>query len=390
MALGGLEVRVPVVVIGAGPAGLATAACLGRAGVEHVLLEQATEIGASWRKHYERLHLHTPKSISALPYLPYPRAAPRYPSRDDVVAYLEGYVTALGLRPHLGEAVTAIAAAQGGADTAWTVQTPRGGYRCRHVVVATGLARVPRLPDWPGRDDYRGELLHSARYRNGKAWRGRHVLVIGIGNSGGEIAVDLLEHGATPAISVRGPVNVIPRDVLGIPILSVGAMLRALPARLGDLLARPLVRLALGNVEALGLRPLPYGALMQVDRLGRVPLIDSGTIRQIRAGRIAVRPGVERFTAGGVRFAGGREEAFDAVVAATGFVPALGDTLRDPAELCGPTGLPADGALEPRPGLHLCGFRISTRGMLNQIRHDALAIARVIVAKEKAARSGVN
>jgi cation diffusion facilitator CzcD-associated flavoprotein CzcO len=382
-APGGLEVRVPVVVVGAGPAGLATAACLGRAGVEHILLDQATEIGSSWRKHYERLHLHTPKSISALPYLPYPRAAPRYPSRHDVIAYLEGYVTALGLHPRLGQAVTAVAATGDADGAGWNVQTPRGGYRCRHVVMATGLARVPRLPEWPGRGDYRGELLHSARYRNGEAWRGRRVLVIGIGNSGGEIAVDLLEHGATPAISVRGPVNVIPRDLLGIPILAVGAMLRVLPARLGDLLARPLVRLALGDVEALGLRRLPYGALMQVDRLGRVPLIDSGTIRQIRAGRIAVRAGVERFTPEGVRFADGREEAFDAVVAATGFVPALGDTLRDPTDL-GPTGLTADAPLEPRPGLHLCGFRISTRGMLNQIRHDALAIASIIVAREKA------
>jgi hypothetical protein len=379
------EVRIAVVVVGAGPAGLATAACLGRAGVEHVLLEQATEIGSSWRKHYERLHLHTPKSISALPYLPYPHAAPRYPSRDEVIAYLERYVEALGLRPRLGEAVTAIAAAQDSPE--WTVQTSHGSYRCRHVVVATGLARVPRLPEWPGRDEYRGELLHSASYRNGEPWRGRRVLVIGIGNSGGEIAVDLLEHGATPALSVRGPVNVIPREVLGLPILAVGAVLRALPARIGDLLARPLIRLALGDVEALGLRRLPYGALMQVDRLGRVPLIDSGTIAQIRAGRIAVRGGVERFTAEGVRFADGREEAFDAVVAATGFVPALGDTLRAEADFCGATGLTADGALEPKPGLHLCGFRISTRGMLNQIRHDALAIAGAILATETAGRA---
>lgn len=366
------EVQVPVAVVGAGPAGLATAACLARAGVEHVLLDRATEIGSSWRNHYERLHLHTPKSISALPYLPYPRAAPRYPSRDDVVAYLEGYVTALGLRPRLGEAVTRIAATGAG----WTVQTARAAYRCRHVVVATGLARVPRLPDWPGRDAYQGEILHSGRYRNGQAWRGRRVLVVGIGNSGGEIALDLLEHGATPAISVRGPVNVIPRDLLGIPILAVAALLRVLPARLGDLLARPLIRLAIGDVEALGLRRLPYGPLRQVDRLGRVPLIDAGTIRQIRAGRIAVRGGVARFTAGGVQFDDGREEAFDAIVAATGFAPDLGDTLPDLPDLCGPTGLPG---LQPRPGLHLCGFRISTRGMLNQIGHDAQAIARAIV-----------
>ncbi|HSS39647.1 MAG TPA: NAD(P)/FAD-dependent oxidoreductase [Polyangia bacterium] len=222
------EVRTPVVVVGAGPAGLGTAACLARAGIEHVLLEAAPTVAASWRRHYDRLHLHTPKGISALPFVPYPRAAPRYPSRDDVIDYLERYVSAVGLRPSLGEPVTAIAALPhdvqdddqtgtlGGfleppattplskaqlrqrAGDRWTVQTARARYRCCDVVLATGLARVPRLPEWPSRDQYAGELLHSARYRSGAAWRGRRVLVIGIGNSGGEIAVDLLEHGATP------------------------------------------------------------------------------------------------------------------------------------------------------------------------------------------------
>ncbi|HXU65548.1 MAG TPA: NAD(P)/FAD-dependent oxidoreductase [Polyangia bacterium] len=375
----------PVVVVGAGPAGLATAACLARAGVEHVLLEQAAELGASWRRHYDRLHLHTPKGISALPYVPYPRAAPRYPSRDDVIAYLEGYAGVLGLRPRLGEAVTAIAAAPDGEDPAWTVDTSQTRYRAKHVVVATGLARVPVLPAWPGREGYRGQVLHSSRYVNGAAWRGGRVLVVGIGNSGGEIAVDLLEQGATPALSVRGAVNVIPREVLGIPILSVGALLRVLPPALGDLLGRPLIRLGVGDVEALGLRRLPYGALTQVDRHGRVPLIDAGktgTIAQIRAGRIALRPGIERFTADGVRFTDGREEPFDAVVAATGYGPGLGETLGALSGLRPAPNGPA-AALTPRPGLHLCGFRISTRGMLNQIRHDARAIARTIVRAQQ-------
>ena len=390
MAAAAGDVRAPVVVVGAKPAGLATAACLARAGVEHVLLEQASEVGASWRRHYDRLHLHTPKRISALPHVPYPRAVPRYPSRDDVIAYLGAYVGAMGLRPRLGEAVTSIAASPDGDRPAWTVETAQSRYRCRHVVVATGLARLPVLPAWPGRDAFGGEVLHAARYRNGAPWRGRRVLVVGIGNSGGEIAVDLLEQGATPVLSVRGPVNVIPRDVLGVPILSVGALLRVLPPGLADLLSRRIVRLGVGDIEALGLRRLPYGALTQVDRHGRVPLIDagpSGAIAHIRAGRIAVRSAIERFTAGGVRFTDGRDEPFDAVVAATGYSPGLGDTLGELSDLCGPTGLGARADLTPRPGLHLCGFRISTRGMLNQIRHDARAIARAIARDERAGTS---
>jgi indole-3-pyruvate monooxygenase len=192
--------------------------------------------------------------------------------------------------------------------------------------------------------------------------------------------VDLREHGAVPTVSVRGPVNVIPRELLGIPILAVGAILRVLPPRLADLLGRPLIRLGIGNVEALGLRRLPYGALTQVDLHGRVPLIDFGTIAEIRAGRIAVRPRVEAFTTDGVRFADGREEPFDAVVAATGYGPGLDETVGELASACGPTGLGARGDLTLRPGLHLVGFRISTRGMLNQIRHDAIAVARTIAS----------
>ncbi len=223
--------------------------------------------------------------------------------------------------------------------------------------------------------------MHSAQYRNGAPWRGRRVLVIGFGNSGGEIAVDLREHGAAPTLSIRGAVNVIPRDLLGLPILAVGAILRALPSRLADWLARPLLRLGLGNLEALGLRRLPYGALTQVDLHGRVPLIDSGTIGEIRAGHIAVRPAIERFTADGVRFSDGREEPFDAVLAATGYGPGLDETLGDLGGACGPTGLGARSALTLRPGLHLVGFRISTRGMLNQIGREAIATAQEIAAR---------
>ena len=235
----------------------------------------------------------------------------------------------------------------GGADGSRPVSLPR-------VVVATGLARVPRLPTWPGRESYRGELLHSAAYRNGAPWKGRRVLVIGMGNTGGEIALDLLEHGAAPTVSVRGPVNVIPRDVLGVSVLAVGALLRVLPSRVADLLSEPILRIE-SVTSASWVTRLPYGTLTQVNGHGRVPLIDSGTIAQIRAGKIALRGAIEAFTTEGVRFAGGQDEPFEAVIAATGFDHALAEMLTDAAQGCGPTGLRSSEPMTTHPGLYLCG-----------------------------------
>jgi cation diffusion facilitator CzcD-associated flavoprotein CzcO len=368
------EMRTETVVIRASAAGLATSACLTRAKAEHVLLEQSEQVGTAWRNHYDRLHLHTHKGGSALPHLPFAPELPRYPSRMQFVEYLEGYVEKLGLRPKLGEPVTKVAAGEDG----WVVETSKARYRSRNVVVATGLTRSPHLPSWPGQEQYRGELMHSSLYRNGEKWRGRRVLVIGFGNSAGEIALDLLEHGVAPTLSVRGPVNVISREVLGLPVLAVGLLLRPFPPRVADLIGAPLFRLVVGNVKRLGLTKLPYGAMQQVQEHGQFPFIDIGTIAAIREGRIALRRGVERFTPDGVRFDGGTEEAFDAVIAATGYRPRLGDFLGDAASICGAGEVPPRSGVAVSPGLYFCGFHPSTRGMLRQIGIDAQSIARAI------------
>lgn len=368
------EVRSETVVIGASAAGLATSACLTHAKAEHVLLEQSEQVGTAWRNHYERLHLHTHKGGSGLPHHGFAKGVPRYPSRTQFVEYLEDYVQKLGLRPKLGERVTSVVAGEGG----WEVETSKARYRSRNVVIATGLTRSPFLPSWNGQEQYRGELIHSSRYRNGEPWRGRRVLVIGFGNSAGEIALDLLEHGAAPTLSVRGAVNVISREVMGLPILAVGALLRPFGPRVADLLGAPLFRLTVGNIKRLGLSKLPYGAMQQVQEHGQFPFIDIGTIAAIREGRIEIRRGVERFTPAGVCFDETGEEKFDAVIAATGYRPRLGDFLGDAASICGSAGVPPRSGVAVAPGLYFCGFHPSTRGMLRQIGLDAQNIARAI------------
>ena len=362
------------IVIGAGPAGLAVAACLRERAVPFVLLEQAERVGASWRGHYDRLHLHTDRGHSGLPHRPMPADYPRYPSRDQVVAYLEDYAGHFDLQPRFGEPVQRAHREDG----AWTAETPESTYRAAHLVVATGHARVPYRPTWPGQDDYAGEVLHSSAYRDGAPYRGQRVLVVGFGNSAGEIALDLVEHGASPALAVRGPVNVIPRDLLGLPILTVAGAMSGLPPEVGDRLIAPVLRLRFGDLRRHGLRKAPYGPRTQVVRHGRIPLIDIGTVGAIQRGRIGVRPGVARFTGTGVVFDDGREEDYDAVVLGTGYRPQVADFLEAPDALDA-RGAPAASGVEPAaPGLWFCGFHISPGGMLQAIRQEAPAIADAI------------
>ncbi len=359
--------RVHAIVVGAGPAGLAVSACLRRACVEHVLVERESAVASSWRRHYDRLHLHTDRRRSSLPGAPFPPGTPRYPSRDQVVAYLERYAAEHSIPPRLGEEVRA---ARRDAD-GWDVETSRGRVRARHLVVATGVNGEPVEPSWPGLETFPGDVLHSARYRNGAAWRGRDVLVVGLGNSGGEIAIDLHEHGARPALSVRGPVCVIPREILGIPVLALAIPLSRLPPRVADLVSRPLVRLALGDPARAGLPPPDAGPMEQIARRARIPLIDVGTLALLRAGAIRLFPALDRFDGAEARFVDGRAARFDAIVLATGYRPRLGFLAGAP-----PPGDPAARAQR----LHYCGFEVAATGMLRQIALEARAIARTVAA----------
>jgi indole-3-pyruvate monooxygenase len=363
-----------VVVVGAGPAGLAVAGCLKQRGVPALVIESAKQVGSVWRGHYERLHLHTHKGGSSLPGLPFSADTPRYPSRDQFIAYLESYARHFQLQPAFEESVRRIA--RNGAG--WVVTTSRREVPAAQVVVATGYTRVPVQPTWPGLETFRGDVLHSSRYRNGAAWKGKQVLIVGLGNSGGEIAIDLHEHGAYPTLAVRSPVSVIPRELLGLPILAVAGLFRPFPPRVGDLLAAPLLAVAIGDITKVGLRRRPYGALEQVKRDRRVPLIDVGTLALAREGKVKIAPGVQRFDETSAIFEGGDRRPFDGVVLATGYRPGLAEFLPSADELCDEHGFPrADG--EVRPGLHLCGFQLSTRGMLKEIGIEAERTASEIV-----------
>lgn len=360
-------------IVGAGPAGLAVGATLRRAGRAFLILERAHRIGESWHHHYERLHLHTPKRHSGLPFRPFPRGYPRYPSRQQVIDYLDEYASAFQLQPQFGCDVRRCVRM---VDGNWSVSTDRERYRAHNVVIATGLNRVPNLPHWPGQEDFPGAIIHSSEFTSGERFRGQRVLVVGFGNSGAEIALDLSEHGAQPAIAVRGKVNVIPRDVLGIPITQLALALRILPPRVADRMNRLTVRLAVGSLASAGLEKRDDGPIVQVVEGQQIPVIDVGTLARIRRGDIAVRKGVKSFHGSEVRFADNVRERFDAVVLATGFTTGLAKMLDDHETVLDESGYPrVHGRESTIPGLYFCGFQLSRGGLLRQIRIEAQDIA---------------
>ncbi len=377
------------IVIGAGPAGLAAARQLNASGLQSVILEKAQSVGAVWRRHYDRLHLHTPRSISSLPGLKMPSAFGRYPSRAQFVDYLESYAAKFSLKPVFGAAVSAVRREGKG----WRAEAGAHSAAAPVVIIATGWADFPHVPTWPRMNSFTGSILHSSVYRNPKPFIGRRTLVIGFGNSGAEIALDLCEAGVDVTLSVRSPVRVLPRDFLGVPVVSVAIAQQFLPPAVADFLNAPSIRLAVGSIESLGLKPADKGPIRMIKEDGRVPVLDVGTLAKIRAGAIKIRGGVEAFAPDGVQFAGGAREAFDSIVLATGFRPDLQSLLPDARGVLDANGRPlVSDRRSAEPGLYFIGAITTPTGQIREIRLGAARIAadasRYLRRETQTARAG--
>ena len=362
------------IIVGAGPAGLASAMAMRAAGLEVAILEKADSVASAWRHHYDRLHLHTDRKHSSLPGMEMPPTYPTYPSRLQVVEYLESYAARFDIRPVFNTEVSSIRRD----GTQWCVHTAQGPICAPVAVVATGIADAPYRPSWPGSEVYRNPVIHSSEYRNPEPFAGKRVLVVGFGNSGGEIALDLANAGVDVALAVRGPVQILPRDLLGFPILAWAILYRPLPARLVDFINAPILRLAVGSIEKLGLRRAAKGPRQMVDEDGRVPLIDIGTLDKIRDGSIKIRGGIDRLTPDGVVFADATTEEFGAIILATGFRPDLRQLVPDVDGVFDSSGMPlVTGQATSAPGLYFCGQITSPTGQLREIGLEARRIAEV-------------
>ena len=368
--------RHDVVVIGAGPAGLATAAALRQAGIDALVVDRGREVGTSWRGHYDRLHLHTVRWLSHLPGLKIPAHEGRWVSRDGVVRYLEHYAGHHRLDVRTGIEVAAIERA----GASWRIRSPQGDLTARQVIVATGYNHTPHIPDWPGRADFEGELIHAGVYRNGQPYAQRDVLVVGAGNTGAEIAVDLVEHGARSVrLAFRTPPHILRRELGGIPSQVTGILMRRLPARLADELAEPVRRRTVPDLGPRGLPDPGKGVYTRAKR-GEIPILDVGLIDAVRDGHVEPVPEVTGFDRRRVLLTGGRMIEADVVIAATGYTRGL-EPLVGRLDILDARGLPrvhGNRTAAHAPGLRFIGYTNPVSGMFREIAIDARRIARSI------------
>ncbi|MFB7501656.1 flavin-containing monooxygenase [Streptomyces sp. NPDC056161] len=372
----------PVYVIGAGPGGLAAAQALRARGVRAVVLEKADRVGASWRRHYDRLHLHTTRRLSALPGLPIPRRFGRWVARDNVVRYLEKYAEFHELEIVTGVEVSRVERSADG--TGWLLRASGGRELTGSaVVVATGFNHTPRVPDWPGLDAYAGEFGHAGEYRNAEPYAGRDVLVVGVGNTGAEIAVDLVEGGAARVrLSVRTPPHIVRRSTAGWAAQYSAVLVRRLPVTLVDRLARQLAKVSVPDLSGHGL-PRPDSGLYSRVAAGAIPVQDVGLVDAVRAGRVEVVAAVDGFEDGKVALADGGRLSPDAVIAATGYERAL-EGLVGHLDVLDGRGRPVvRGGRSPRnaPGLYFTGFTNPISGMLRELARDAEKIATAVARR---------
>lgn len=367
-----------ILVIGAGPAGLAVSACLRQAGLPHLVVEREAGVAPTWQRHYDRLHLHTSKRLSGLPLSPWRSEIPTYPSRAQVVDYLQSYAKQHQVEPRFGLEVQRVRRE----GERFRVETSAGIIKPRLVVVATGYNGVANWPAFKGLETFQGSVIHTQVYKNAQPYLGKPTLVVGCGNSGAEIALDLAEHGVDVAMVVRGPVHVIPRDLLGRPTQETGVLLSSLPLGVRDAIVSGIMRLAVGDLSRWGIVRPKVGPNRMIVDSGRIPLLDIGTIAKVKQGNIRVLPGVAEVFADGVRFVDGSTHPFEAIILATGYTLGLERIIEGFETIADSRGRPHRFGQETGiPGLFFVGFKNPPTGALREIALEAPRVAAAIRQK---------
>lgn len=365
------------IIVGAGPSGLAVAACLYQQGVPSLILEKNDCIASLWQqKTYDRLKLHLPKQFCELPLRGFPDDFPKYPTKGQFISYMESYASHFRIQPKFNQAVktTEFDHIKG----VWRVQTEDLEYHSRWLIVATGENAEPVIPDIVGYDKFEGNILHTSEYKSGSKFKNQRVLVVGCGNSGMEVSLDLCRHNAIPHMVVRNTVHVLPREMFGMSTFGIAmALLKWLPLRLVDKCLLLVANLILGNTDQLGLKRPKTGPIELKNVTGKTPVLDVGALSQIKSGKIKVMEGVKEVTKNGVKFMNGQEKKFESIILATGYKSNVPTWLKgcDFFTKDGMPKTPFPNGWKGENGLYTVGF--TRRGLLGTAS-DAVKIAQDI------------
>jgi cation diffusion facilitator CzcD-associated flavoprotein CzcO len=367
-----------ILIIGAGPAGLAMAGRLRKAGIDFQIIEQSTDVGSRWRKHYDRLHLHSVKRLSNLPHLPFPDDYPVYVPRQKFVEYLESYAKEFDIRPEYGVTVNHISRAD---DGVWNAETSTGKMSSDAVIIATGVNNKPKYPEWDGKEEYLGSITHSVDYKNPEPFLESRTLVVGMGNTGAEVALDLSEHGVTTFLSARGALNIVPRDLNGKPVQETALILDKFPFGFGEWLGAKIQGLYFGNLQKYGIEKSKIRPAVQLNTTGKTPVIDIGTVKAIKQGKIKVVGEVAKFKSTGVSFKNDEPLDIDNVIFATGYHSCIDDLIENMNEFKDPLGYPKGAvATGYHKGLYFIGFNnYELGGILGTIYSDSETVLNALI-----------
>jgi len=367
----------PVLILGGGAAGLSTAGALAERGIEATVIEQDDHIGGSWSHRYQNLRLHTTRRYSGLAHYAIPGNRSRYLTKDEYADYLREYARELHVDLSLGERVLAVLQTTDmNEGTNWQVETSKAMRHAPVVVIATGLYAQPYMPHFEGIERFTGDLRHSSDYDTPAEFTGLKVLVVGLGNSGAEIAADLAIHGAAAvSVSVRTPPPIVSREMFGIlPVQLLGIALTPLGApELLDRIGAAMRHVSIGDLATYGLAEAAWGPFSA----RRPAVIDTGFVSQLKQGHIRVRPNIEQFKSGEVVYIDASRDAVDTVIAATGFRTGLEKIFQMPEFIDEEGNLrsPPPGGWTSAQGLYFVGFTETVRGQLFEIKQESQQVA---------------
>lgn len=371
----------PLLIIGAGLNGLAAAYELKKRGVEPVILDASSKPAAPWRDRHDQLKLNTHRLISHLPGMRIPRSFGAFPSRDDMVRYLEDYEHFLDVPIHRNVHIKRIDPVKHG----WQLTASDGVWQTRNVIIATGHERVPFIPAWPGRDEFTGELVHAAHFGRVDRFLDKRILVVGAGNSGTDVLNHLVRlRTNTLWVSVRNGPVILPTKVLGIPLQLLSPLMVPMPPWAVDFLMAATERLVFGDFKKYNLPKHPDGVATRLIKEGVAPAFDDGFVSALKAGRVTVLPEIERFEGDTVYLTGGQTVRPDTVICATGYSPGL-ESLVGHLGVLNKAGHPIFNGPECPPeyeGLWFMGMTPRLPGVFYAARNESHDLAAAIMKKE--------